>query len=72
MNSIEMIGGYTVIIPKREFELLLKMVNSNQKIFKRSSLSPRAETLANNLVQYHVLDRDDDNYLIRQFKIAQD
>lgn len=67
MKEVELIGGFTVYIPNREYSLLKKIVQSNQTTIKRSSLSPRAATLSDNLVQLHVLDRDDDNYYLRQF-----
>lgn len=69
MNQVELISGYTVLIPKREFELLKKLVNSEQKTFKRNKMSMRASALADSLVQHHVLDRDDDNYILRQFTL---
>ena len=72
MNTVELISGFTVQIPNREFELLKKMVKSKKELFKRNSLSPRAPTLADNLVQHHVLDRNDDYYKIRQFTIIKD
>lgn len=68
MKEVEMIGGYTVYIPLREYSLLTKIVERNVMTIPRSSLTPRAATLADNLVQYHVLDRDDDNYYVKQFK----
>lgn len=69
MNAIEMISGLTVEIPNREYNLLLKMMDVGQHTFKRSEFSPRAEILANSLVSHHVLDRDDDRYILRQFTI---
>lgn len=67
MKEIEMISGFTVYIPNREYDLLTKMVHSKQNSFKRHTFTPRASQLADNLVQLHVLDRDDDCYHIRQF-----
>lgn len=69
MKEVEMIGGFTVYVPLREYALLKKIVDRNLKTIPRSSLTPRAATLADNLVQHHVLDRDDENYYVNQFKI---
>lgn len=70
MNQVELISGFTVCIPKREFELLLKLSKSKEHTFKRNKMSLRASTLADSLVQHHVLDRDDDNYILRQFRFS--
>jgi len=67
MTKIELISGLSVYIPKREYELLVKMAKSKGRIFKRNKMSLRASALADSLVQHHVLDRDDDHYILRQF-----
>lgn len=69
MNQVELISGLHVIIPNREFALLKKMLDMGTKTFDRDSMSPRAQHLANSLVGLHVLDRNDDDYILRQFTI---
>ena len=70
MKTVELISGFTVLVPNREYELLMKMVNSKQKFFNRHKMSMRASALADNLVQHHLLDRDDEKYILRQFTIC--
>lgn len=69
MKEVELSYGATILIPNREFNLLEKMIKSNKKKFPRSSFTPRADVLATRLVDYQVLNRDDENYYLRPIHV---
>lgn len=67
MIQLELESGITVMVSRRHYDFLKQMKKSTKSKVKRSSLSYRAELIANSLVASQLLNRDDEFYYILPF-----
>ena len=69
MKEVELSYGASILIPNREFKLLKQMSDSKETKFRIDSLTPRAQVLASKLIDYQILNRDDEYFYLRPFYV---
>lgn len=66
MKIVEVTGGLYINLPNKEYHFLLKMKNKGIEKIPRNKLNERNTFIADNLVNYHILDKDNDYYYLRK------
>ncbi|ASV44025.1 hypothetical protein PBI_SCTP2_10 [Salicola phage SCTP-2] len=66
MKVVEITGGLKTTLPSMEYRLLKRIIDKNMTIIDSKKLTEKQIILCDSLVEYHVLDKEEDYYYLRE------
>lgn len=66
MRVVEVSGGIFTMLPSTEYKFLKRLIDNNKYAINSSDLTEKQLHICNSLVEYHILDKEENYYYIRE------